>query len=214
MFCSRKSRRIVCRDNRCLETFCNIHDRRINFLHICYPKIQCSGSKHQFCTDCIGQWDNALITVHRRKSGTADAVKLNALCSFFFRKFLKFLALSSLYDLFYQNRQMSVNCDIYIAFFQCSDVYLGSHTITDSKQCIGCDRCRNNTAECKGKSTAKKLFHHALPVSVRRTACFVVSFKHFVISTDRQNIHIFPYFLTLRCRTGSDHFVFIRLCSR
>ena len=123
MFCSRKSCGIVCCDYRCLETFCNIHDRRINFLHIGYPKIQCSGSKYQLCTDCIGQRDNTFVTIHGGKSGTADAVKLDSFCSFFFRKFLEFLALSGLYDLFYQDRQMSVDCDIYIAFFQCSDVY-------------------------------------------------------------------------------------------
>ena len=213
--CTRQTSRFTGCDNRRLEALCHFHNRREHVLYIGNPQVQCPGAQYQLRRYRIGQRDDAAIAIHRSQTRTADAIELNALGTLALCQLDKLFFLTHSDNLADQCRQMTVYRDVDIALFQCADIDLRSHAVTDTEQAVCCNGCTDNAGEGKRQTTAQELLHYALPVTVCAAAGLMKCLEHLMIRADRNNIEILPDLLTLcrctrlnravLCRNGTRH---------
>ena len=156
----------MCCYHHSFVTACHFHNRRKYFLYIRHPQIQCARSQYHFGADGIRKRNDAFIPVHRRESRTADPVKPDPLCPFFSGFLLEFFAESHGNNLPHKYRQMSMYCNIDIAFFQSTDICLRRGTIPYAQQGICCNGCGHHSGKAECKTAPQELEHYASPVAV------------------------------------------------
>ena len=187
--------------HRGLEAFGNVHDGWEDVLHIGDPEIKGAGAENELGTDRIRKRDDALVAVHRRQAGAADAVELDAFGSALLGELDEFLRVADAHDFADKRRQMTVDGDVDIALFEGADVDLGRGAMARAKHGIGADVGGDDPCKTESQAAAQELFHDALPIAIGADASAMVGIKDFVISADGQDIQILPDLLPLdRCQ--------------
>ena len=162
------------RDDGRLEAARDVHDGRIDVLHVRDPEVERARAEYELRADGVRERDDALVAVHGGETRAADAVELDALRAGLFRFFLEFLRAADAHDLGDERRQVAVHGDVDVALLERADVDFRRRAVADAEHRVGADVRGDDAREAEREAAAQELLHDAPPVAVRADACAVV----------------------------------------
>ena len=198
------------RDDRGLKAARDVHDGREHVLHVRNPQIERARAEDKLRADRVRERNDALVAVHRRKAGAADAVELYALRAVLLRERNHLLRASDADDLADERRQMPVDGDVDPALFERADVDLRGRAVSDAKERVRRDVRRDDARVAECQPAAQELFHDALPAAVRAAARAVERVEHLVVRADGEDVEFLPHLLPLGGRECGDGAVLLR----
>ena len=105
---------------------------------------------------------------------------------------------------------MTVHCNIHITFPQGTDVYLRGYPVSYAEKPVCGNGGTHHTGEGEGQTATKELLHDTLPISICTHSGFMVSFKDFMIGTDRKDIQLLPQILSFLWRHSLYNLILLR----